>query len=189
MDAWHPKHVEDQDTIKWKWKCIKLVTLLWYQHLCWFFYVFAACPITISNTTCLSHSFKVLPCTHLNPEGTFWGTCTLFNCHMLYCSFLLEPYYTQCSGPHPVSYLLSCGLSAWRMGQGSISWFLVIHHCVRSMWRRCVRGMWLIYISTLKVRCIGTLRLDADCREVDLWHCICNCRRWVRAPVGSRDSQ
>jgi hypothetical protein len=32
MDAWHPKHVEDYDTIKWlwKWKCIRLVTLLWY---------------------------------------------------------------------------------------------------------------------------------------------------------------
>jgi hypothetical protein len=32
MDAWHPKHVEAQDTIKWlwKWKCIKLVTFLWY---------------------------------------------------------------------------------------------------------------------------------------------------------------
>jgi hypothetical protein len=32
MDAWRPKHVEDQDTIKWlwKWKCIKLATLLWY---------------------------------------------------------------------------------------------------------------------------------------------------------------
>jgi hypothetical protein len=31
MDAWRPKHVEDYDTIKclWKWKCIKLVTLLW----------------------------------------------------------------------------------------------------------------------------------------------------------------
>jgi hypothetical protein len=31
-DAWCPKHVEDYDTIKqsWKWKCIKLVTLLWY---------------------------------------------------------------------------------------------------------------------------------------------------------------
>jgi hypothetical protein len=24
------KHGEDQDTIKWLWKCIKLVTLLWY---------------------------------------------------------------------------------------------------------------------------------------------------------------
>jgi hypothetical protein len=32
MDAWRPKHVEDYDTIKflWKWKCIKLVTLLRY---------------------------------------------------------------------------------------------------------------------------------------------------------------
>jgi hypothetical protein len=32
MVAWRPKHVEDYDTIKclWKWKCIKLVTLLWY---------------------------------------------------------------------------------------------------------------------------------------------------------------
>jgi hypothetical protein len=32
MDAWRPKHVEDYDTIKclWKWKCIKLGTLLWY---------------------------------------------------------------------------------------------------------------------------------------------------------------
>jgi hypothetical protein len=32
MDAWHPKHAEDYDTIKWlwKWNCIKLVTLLWY---------------------------------------------------------------------------------------------------------------------------------------------------------------
>jgi hypothetical protein len=32
MDAWRPKHVEDQDTIKWLWKrkCIKFVTLLWY---------------------------------------------------------------------------------------------------------------------------------------------------------------
>jgi hypothetical protein len=31
-DAWPPKHVEDQNTIKWlwKWTCIKLVTLLWY---------------------------------------------------------------------------------------------------------------------------------------------------------------
>jgi hypothetical protein len=36
MDAWRPKHVEDQGTIKWLWKCkcIKLVTLLWY--CCWF---------------------------------------------------------------------------------------------------------------------------------------------------------
>jgi hypothetical protein len=33
MDAWRPKHVEDYDTIKclWKWKCIKLVPLLWYM--------------------------------------------------------------------------------------------------------------------------------------------------------------
>jgi hypothetical protein len=33
MDAWCPKHAEDQDTIKWlwKWKCIKLVTLLWFD--------------------------------------------------------------------------------------------------------------------------------------------------------------
>jgi hypothetical protein len=31
MDAWRrPKHVEDYDTIKCLWKCIKLVTLLWY---------------------------------------------------------------------------------------------------------------------------------------------------------------
>jgi hypothetical protein len=32
MDAWSPKHVEDQDTTKWLWKfmCIKLVTLQWY---------------------------------------------------------------------------------------------------------------------------------------------------------------
>jgi hypothetical protein len=32
MDAWRPKHVEDYDAIKclWLWKCIKLVTLLWY---------------------------------------------------------------------------------------------------------------------------------------------------------------
>jgi hypothetical protein len=31
MDAWRPKHVENQDTVKWLWKlkCIKLVTLLW----------------------------------------------------------------------------------------------------------------------------------------------------------------
>jgi hypothetical protein len=30
MDAWRPTHVEDKDTIKWLWKCIKLFTLLWY---------------------------------------------------------------------------------------------------------------------------------------------------------------
>jgi hypothetical protein len=32
MDAWRPKHLEDQDTIKWLWKCIKLVILLWYSE-------------------------------------------------------------------------------------------------------------------------------------------------------------
>jgi hypothetical protein len=33
MDAWRPKHAEDEHTIKWlwMWKCIKLVTLLWYK--------------------------------------------------------------------------------------------------------------------------------------------------------------
>jgi hypothetical protein len=32
MEALRPKHVEDYDTIKclWKWKCVRLVTLLWY---------------------------------------------------------------------------------------------------------------------------------------------------------------
>jgi hypothetical protein len=32
MGAWRPKHVEDYDTIKclWKWKCMQLITLLWY---------------------------------------------------------------------------------------------------------------------------------------------------------------
>jgi hypothetical protein len=35
MDAWHPKQVEDYDTIKclWKWKYIKLVTLLWLMYI------------------------------------------------------------------------------------------------------------------------------------------------------------
>jgi hypothetical protein len=30
MDAWRLKHVENYGTIKCLWKCIKLVTLLWY---------------------------------------------------------------------------------------------------------------------------------------------------------------
>jgi hypothetical protein len=36
----------------------------------------------------------VLHAARRNPEGTFWGTCTLFSCYIVYYSFYLEPHYT-----------------------------------------------------------------------------------------------
>jgi hypothetical protein len=46
MDAWHPKHVQDSDMIKWlwKWKCVKLVTLLWWKYLCLYLSEWLPCP-------------------------------------------------------------------------------------------------------------------------------------------------
>jgi hypothetical protein len=79
MDAWRPKHVEDQDTIKWlwKWMCIKLVTLLWYGSvnliLLWYGRVnliqefvikvphaFKAYSLNSVNYSCYSSQIKIL---------------------------------------------------------------------------------------------------------------------------------
>jgi hypothetical protein len=62
MDAWRPKHVQDNYTIKclWKWKCIKLVTQLWYTY----YFVFPL-SICIPNRNIISirisHHSAILP--------------------------------------------------------------------------------------------------------------------------------
>jgi hypothetical protein len=69
MDAWRPKHVEDYNAIKWKWKCVKLVTLLW------FFIIFRSFLLRMMFQTKVVHKIKThfLFCKILKNSFCLWG--------------------------------------------------------------------------------------------------------------------
>jgi hypothetical protein len=88
MDAWRLKHVADQDTIKllWKWKCIKLVTLLWYimihgqQNVKWIVILkLPAFVIVVEQTSVYTLNSNWSHCTNILLYSFFCSLCNIYS--------------------------------------------------------------------------------------------------------------